>query len=41
MRGVVVPDAFTAFQDFGGADKVFDSLDNKAAEEILSLLDIR
>lgn len=41
MRCVVVPDKFTAFQDFGGADQVFDSLDNKAGDEILTLLDIR
>ena len=30
MRSVVIPDKFTAFQDFGGADVVFDTLDKNA-----------
>ena len=38
MRIVAIPDKFTAFQDFGGADVVFDSLDKNAVGSILDLL---
>jgi beta-phosphoglucomutase-like phosphatase (HAD superfamily) len=38
MRSVVVPDKFTAFQDFGGADYVFDEFADEAIERILELL---
>ena len=35
MRCVVVPDAFTSFQDFAGADYVLDELDAKLIGEML------
>ena len=38
MRSVVVSDKFTCFQDFGGANVVFDSLDKDAVEAIFDLL---
>jgi beta-phosphoglucomutase-like phosphatase (HAD superfamily) len=38
MRCVVVPDAFTEFQDYGGADRVLDALDDAGVESILELL---
>jgi len=39
MRCVVVPDMFTAFQDFGGADEVADTLDDDTIRNILLLLE--
>jgi putative hydrolase of the HAD superfamily len=38
MRCVVVPDKFTAFQDFGGADNVFDDFGDEAIKHIIELL---
>lgn len=38
MRCVAVPDAYTAFQDFGGVDGVADTIDEAAVETILALL---
>jgi len=38
MRCVVVPDQFTAFQDFGGARTVVDELNSAAIEEIVAIL---
>lgn len=37
MKCVVLPDEYTSFQDFGGADFVFDKLDSEAADSILAL----
>jgi beta-phosphoglucomutase-like phosphatase (HAD superfamily) len=39
MLCVVVPDDFTGFQDFGGADLVTDRLDQDTVTQILELLD--
>jgi putative hydrolase of the HAD superfamily len=39
MRCVVVPDKFTAFHDFSGADFVFDSLTNEAIDAVFKLLE--
>ncbi len=36
MRCVVIPDDFTAFQDFGGADAVIDSLDDADFKKLLA-----
>jgi beta-phosphoglucomutase-like phosphatase (HAD superfamily) len=38
MNCVAVPDEFTAFQDFGGADKVLDTLEDVPAQELLAEL---
>ena len=38
MRIVAIPDKFTSFQDFGGADAVFESLDKNAVSSVLELL---
>jgi len=38
MRCVAVPDEYTAFQDFGGADIVLDSLEEMPAADLLSQL---
>lgn len=38
MRCVVLADKFTSFQDFSGADRVLDSLDEEAVGVISSLL---
>jgi beta-phosphoglucomutase-like phosphatase (HAD superfamily) len=38
MRCLVVPDEFTSYQDFGGADIVLDSWDDMSAKEILASL---
>jgi len=35
---VVASDRFTAFQDFGGADMVFDSLDAEAVDRIVAMV---
>jgi len=40
MRCVVVPDKFTAFQDFGGADLIADSLDDSTIRELFALLEL-
>ncbi|MFC1453170.1 hypothetical protein ACFLSJ_07515 [Verrucomicrobiota bacterium] len=40
MWAVVVPDDFTAFQDFGGADFVADTLDEEAIQRTLALLEL-
>lgn len=40
MRSVVVPDQYTAFQDLGGADFVFDDFDERAIDLTLNLLKI-
>lgn len=40
MFCVAVPDAYTGFQDFGGADAVADSLDTGVLREAFALLDI-
>jgi beta-phosphoglucomutase-like phosphatase (HAD superfamily) len=37
MRCVAIPDRFTGFQDFGGADFVGDALDNAAIAAVLAL----
>jgi beta-phosphoglucomutase-like phosphatase (HAD superfamily) len=39
MRCVALPDKFTSFQDFGGADFVLESLDGDVAGRIIGLLD--
>jgi hypothetical protein len=39
LRCVAVPDALSAFQDFGGADLVLETLADSGAEQILGLLD--
>ncbi len=36
MRCLVVPDEFTAFQDFGGAEYVLDSLEDCNADQLVS-----
>jgi beta-phosphoglucomutase-like phosphatase (HAD superfamily) len=41
MFCAVVPDAFTAFQDFGGADFVADTLNDDTVDRIFALLDGR
>ena len=41
MRCLVIPDKYTSFQDFGGADYVTDTLDESAIDKIFSLLDER
>ena len=41
MRCLVVPDSFTSFQDFGGADYVLDTLDDAAIDRIFELLEDR
>lgn len=38
MKCAAVPDAFTAFQDFGGADCVADELSDDAVKEIIGLI---
>ncbi len=38
MRCVVVPDEFTAFQDFGGADLVVDTFDSAAVEDVMEIV---
>ena len=38
MRCLVIPDEFTAYQDFGGADLVLDKWDDMSAKEILHAL---
>ena len=40
MRCVVLPDKFTSFQDFSGADRVLDALDKEAVGVISGLLDM-
>jgi putative hydrolase of the HAD superfamily len=40
MRCAVVPDKFTSFQDFSGADLILDSLDKDAVDSIIGLLDM-
>ncbi|OGV67489.1 MAG: hypothetical protein A2283_04625 [Lentisphaerae bacterium RIFOXYA12_FULL_48_11] len=40
MRSVVVPDQYTAFQDLGGADFVFDDFGEEAIDHIIKLLNI-
>ncbi len=40
MRCVVLPDKFTSFQDFGGADFVLESLDGEGADRVMGLLDL-
>lgn len=40
MRCVVLPDKFTAFQDFGGADFVLESLESDGADGVIGLLDL-
>lgn len=39
MRCVAVPDDYTEFQDFGGADMVLDELTSEVATPILALLE--
>ena len=39
MRCIVVPDKFTSFQDFGGADLIADSIDDATRREVFSLLE--
>ena len=41
MRCVVIPDKFTSYQDFGGADAVVDELDDGALDTIVELLESR
>ena len=38
MRCVALPDAFTSFQDFGGADVVYEHGDEVAIEELLKTM---
>ena len=38
MRCVIVPDKFTAFQDFSGADCIVDTLNDNTVENIFTLL---
>lgn len=38
MRCLALPDAFTAFQDFGGAHAIVDSIEDLKADEALELL---
>ena len=38
MRCIVIPDTFTSFQDFGGADYVLGALSEIAVEDIFGLL---
>jgi putative hydrolase of the HAD superfamily len=38
MRCLVIPDEYTSFQDFGGADRILDGLDDGSAKEILDTL---
>lgn len=40
MRCAVLPDKFTSFQDFGGADRVLNALDQDAVASIISLLEM-
>jgi beta-phosphoglucomutase-like phosphatase (HAD superfamily) len=39
MRCVALPDKFTEFQDFGGADFVIDDFTEAAAKDLLEILD--
>lgn len=39
MRCVVIPDEFTAFQDFTGADRVLEQLDATATKTILGIVE--
>ena len=41
VRCVVIPDQFTRFEDFGGADHVAETLDDTASDRIFSLLEDR
>lgn len=36
MRAIAIPDEFTAFQDFGGAEAVVDSLEDLDVENVLN-----
>jgi len=38
MRCIIIPDKFTSFQDFGGADNIFDEFDDDAIEVLTQLL---
>lgn len=38
MKCIAIPDKFTAFQDFGGADLVLDALDSAAMKTIFDML---
>jgi beta-phosphoglucomutase-like phosphatase (HAD superfamily) len=38
MRCVAVPDEFTAFQDYSGADVVLEKLDDRSPKELLDIL---
>ncbi|MEI6971057.1 MAG: hypothetical protein WCL44_06015, partial [bacterium] len=38
MKPVAIPDAFTAFQDFGGADLLVDKFNDEAIEAIVALM---
>lgn len=39
MRCIVIPDKFTDYQDFGGADYIVDALNDTAIENIFTLLE--
>lgn len=41
MHVVVVPDEFTSFQDFGGADRVLERLDEVSPQELLDTILVR
>jgi putative hydrolase of the HAD superfamily len=41
MRCVAFPDHYTAFQDFGGVDRIIDTLDDAAVSGVLDLLAVR
>jgi beta-phosphoglucomutase-like phosphatase (HAD superfamily) len=41
MRCVVVPDEFTSFQDFGGADLVVDKVDERTLRDVIALMKVR
>jgi beta-phosphoglucomutase-like phosphatase (HAD superfamily) len=36
MRCIGIPDSFTAFQDFSGAQRIFDSVDEVNAEDLMA-----
>ena len=38
IRCIVVPDSFTTFQDFGGADGVYDSFEDIPVDEVLDAM---
>jgi beta-phosphoglucomutase-like phosphatase (HAD superfamily) len=41
MRPIAVPDSFSSFQDFGGADYVVDGIADLSADQLLALVEPR